>query len=191
MNFNDKDFVDSLIKKCVKGDRKSQHLLYKSFYGKMLVVCMRYASHHEEAKDLLHDGFIKVFERLTSFQNKGSLEGWIRRIIINNCIDFIRKKRDYLIQSDEKGFENLEDDSDNDADFQAEIKLKAELVIKLIQKLSPAYRTVFNMFVIENYSHQEIADELNISVGASKSNLAKAKMKLRDLFNSYRNELEK
>lgn len=190
MDLTDKATVTRLIEACVRGDRKSQQFLYQTFYGKMLGVCIRYAPDRDEAKDMLHDGFIKVFERLKSFENKGSLEGWIRRIIVNNAIDQIRKKRDFVQSLNESGFENIMDDWDENFEMQENMRIKADKIIELIQKLSPAYRTVFNMYVIENYSHKEIAEELEISIGASKSNLAKAKMKLRALFEEKYNEFE-
>lgn len=188
MNFNDKDAVEKLVVDCVNGNQHSQQIVYKAFYGKMLGVCARYSSNREEAKDLLHDCFIKVFEKLKNFQNKGSLEGWIRRIVVNNAIDFVRAKREFLLNyEDESQFENLSDDSFYDSDFEELKKLNVEIILSLVQKLSPAYRTVFNMYVIENYTHQEIADYLEISVGSSKSNLAKAKMRIREMFEQYKN----
>jgi len=189
IDLSDKEVVGRLIESCVRGNQKSQKLLYQEFYGKMLTVCVRYADNREEAKDILHDAYIKVFSNLINFENKGSLEGWIRRIVVNTAIDYVRKKReiysDYLIEN------NADEDKMMPLDELEETKykeLKAEIILKLMQKLSPAYRAVFNLFVIENYSHNEIAAELNINVGTSKSNLAKAKMKLKELFDKYLEE---
>jgi len=185
VELTNKDEVEKLVKACIKGDRKSQNILYKTFYSKMLGVCMRYANNHSEAQDLFHDGFIKVFSKLKSFENKGSLEGWIRRIMVNNAVDFVRTKNFHIEYDDESKLKGLQDDEKEDFDFDPEKdkKLKAELILKLIQELAPAYRTVFNLFVIDQFSHKEIAEKLNISVGTSKSNLSKAKFKLRELFN--------
>jgi len=188
MDFSDKEAVEKLVIACANGDQRSQQIVYKAFYGKMLGVCVRYSSNRDEAKDLLHDSFIKVFEKLKGFQNKGSLEGWVRRIVVNNAIDFVRAKKEFVLNyDDESQFDNIPDDSYFTSDIEDMQKLKAEIILSFVQKLSPAYRTVFNMYVVENYTHKEIADYLEISVGSSKSNLAKAKMKLRSMFEKYKN----
>jgi len=184
--------VEKLVKNCIKGDRKSQHIFYKMFYSKMLSLCMRYASNYSEAQDLFHDGFIKVFSKLQSFENKGSLEGWVRRIIVNNAIDFVRNSKDFIVEyDDESKIADLKDEEEFDFDSEKDTRLKAELILKLVQELAPAYRAVFNLYVIENYSHKEIAEKLNISIGASKSNLSKAKIKLRELYNKNKNKIGK
>jgi len=191
INLSNKDDVGDLIESCIKGNRKSQELLYKTFYGKMLAVCMRYSRNKEEAQDILHDGLIKVFSKLKSFENKGSLEGWIRRIIVNVAIDYIRSRKDFYITS-EKDLSN-EDIVDNTYELEnveSINKMKASTIIELMQKLSPAYRTVFNLFAIENLQHNEIAETLNISIGTSKSNLAKAKQKLKELIVQYKDKFE-
>ncbi|OFX45465.1 MAG: hypothetical protein A2046_12245 [Bacteroidetes bacterium GWA2_30_7] len=192
MNFSDKEAVEKLVIGCTNGDQRCQQIVYKAFYCKMLGVCARYSCNREEAKDLLHDSFIKVFEKLKNFKNEGSLEGWVRRIVVNNAIDFVRAKREFLLNyDDESQFENIPDDSYYVSDIDDLNKLNAEIILKFVQKLSPAYKTVFNMYVIENYTHQEIADYLEISVGSSKSNLAKAKIRLREMFEKYKNEKRK
>ena len=176
MNLSNKKYVAKLVADCIKGNNASQQKLYKAFYGKMLVLCMRYTSNKQEAQDLLHEGYLKVFIKLNSFNNKGSLEGWIRRIIVNNAIDFVRKKKDvFFINEEESNLSNIKDDSYEESDLDSLAELKAETILKLVQKLSPAYKTVFSMYIIEGYKHKEIAEELGISVGTSKSNLAKAK----------------
>ena len=182
MNLSDKTNVDALIKGCIKNDRKSQKILYKTFYSKMLGVCMRYSSDSEAAKDVLHEGFIKVFDKLKSFENKGSLEGWVRRIIVNTAIDNVRKK-DKLVFTldDENYFESINENSDVNFISDDDGNVDGRKLLELMQKLKPSYRTVLNLYVIENYSHNEIAKELNISVGTSKSSLARAKMKLKEL----------
>ena len=188
MDFSDKEAVEKLVIACANGDQRSQQIVYKAFYGKMLGVCVRYSSSRDEAKDLLHDSFIKIFDKLKGFQNKGSLEGWVRRIVVNNAIDFVRAKKEFVLNyDDESQFDNIPDDSYFTSDIEDMKKVNAEIILSFVQKLSPAYRTVFNMYVIENYTHKEIADYLEISVGSSKSNLAKAKMKLREMFEKYKN----
>lgn len=186
VNWQDTDAVSKIVDACVRGDRMSQEVLYKSFYGKMLTVCMRYAKNKEEAYDVLQEGFVKVFEKLKKFEKKGSLEGWIRRIMANTAIDHIRKRKDFYLSSDEMyELDNIVDENGIEAEMDELIQLKADIIIDFIQKLSPAYRTVFNMYVVENMTHQEIADYLNINIGTSKSNLAKAKIKLKEMVLTY------
>jgi len=172
-----------IVEGCVKGKRKYQKKLFELFYGKMMGVCLRYAKNSDEAKDMVQNGFIKVFAKLNVYNFSGSLEGWIRRIMVNTAIDQIRKnKKDPFSIDDDARFKNLEEDIPFDTEeAQKEIKIKAEKAIKAIRELSPAYQTVFNLYVIEGYTHKEIAEYLNISEGTSKSNLAKAKQKLRTL----------
>ncbi|NMC98766.1 MAG: sigma-70 family RNA polymerase sigma factor [Bacteroidales bacterium] len=178
--------MSKIVDACVRGDRMNQEVLYKSFYGKMLTVCMRYSKNKEEAYDILQEGFVKVFNKLKNFEKKGSLEGWIRRIMANTAIDHIRKKKDFYLSSDELfEMDNLVDDSNDESELDELLQMKADVIITFVQKLSPAYRTVFNMYVIENMTHQEIADYLNISVGTSKSNLAKAKNNLKEMVLTY------
>ena len=181
MNPPEKKELLSLIDGCVKGDRKSQQTIYELFYRKMLGVCMRYGRDYEEAQDLLQDGFIKVFTKIKKYNKEGSFEGWVRRIIVNNAIDsFRRKKNDYVLVDSEHLLEEGEEDSNflgsEDEGF---YNIKADDIMKALQNLSPAYRTVFSLYVIENYPHKEIAEMLDISIGTSKSNLAKAKQNLR------------
>jgi len=155
----------------------------------MLVVCMRYADNREEAKDMLHDGLIKVFAYLKDFEFKGSLEGWVKKIVTNTAIDTVRKKRNFIVELEEnKNYDNIIfNDSENENQEQF-AQMRAEVLMKLIQQLSPVYRTVFNLFVFEELSHKEIAEQLNINIGTSKSNYAKAKKNLIKLFEDYTNE---
>ena len=191
MDFADREQVEKLLKKCMKGDSRSQRLLYERFYGKMLAVCYRYARDHDEAQDITHEGFIRVFDKLKSFKNTGSLEGWIRRIVVNNAIDYVRAKKKLVFDNeDETVLGNIYDEEYDLIDSNLVKKMKAELLTELIQKLSPAYKTVFSLYVLEDYSHKDVANALGISVGTSKSNLAKAKMKLKELFNEYSYKLD-
>lgn len=170
-----------IIKGCLRNDSKSQRLLYEKFYSKMMQVCMRYAKDRDDAKDILHEGYIKVFNNLKNFGSKGSFEGWIRRIMVNTAIDHIRKnKQEYLIvntvYADAEGGKLADNESSDDAIINS---ISPEEVMKAVQKLSPAYRAVFNLYVMEEYTHKEISQLLDISEGTSKSNLAKAKFNLR------------
>ncbi|MEZ4847062.1 MAG: RNA polymerase sigma factor [Bacteroidia bacterium] len=163
---------EEIIEGCLKGNRKYQKLLYERYYGSMLVVCMRYTNDREEARDVLHEGFIKIFRNLKKFNRGTNLGAWIRRIMINTAIDHYRKsaKRPNLVEINQAIHET--DMHDVVAD------LGAEEILSMVQKLSPAYRTVFNLYVIEGYSHKDVGKLLGISEGTSKSNLAKARAKL-------------
>lgn len=179
MDREDQDKVEQLVNECVNGDRKAQKELYKLFYGKMMSVCYRYAANKDEAKDILQDGFVKVFQHLKSYNFKGSLEGWIKRIVVNTAIDCYRKNKGVHFVDDEDNY--ILDNNNAESEEVIYSKFGVEVIMDCIQELSPVYRTVFNLYVMEGYSHKEIADELNINEGTSKSNLAKAKRNLRQL----------
>ncbi|HRD52717.1 MAG TPA: RNA polymerase sigma factor [Flavobacteriales bacterium] len=175
-----------LVDGCLAGDRRAQQRVHEQFYGKMMAVCMRYTKNTDQAKDILQDGFIKVFRSMESFNRAGSFEGWIRRIIVNTAIDhFRRSKHSYLLLGEERSIEDFKDQDEEDtlADEAGDDlpDLKPADVINAMQKLTPAYRTVFNLYVFEEMTHKEIADALGINVGTSKSNLAKAKHNLKKL----------
>lgn len=149
----------------------------------MLGVCMRYASDLDQGKELVQEGFIKLFKNLHKYKNDGSFEGWVRRIFTNNAIDAFRKKKHQdMVPDDDRQLLNLPDER-NEHEFldPEEETIQPKDVIEAMQQLSPAYRMVFNLYVMENYSHQDIADELGISVGTSKSNLAKARMNMKKI----------
>jgi len=156
-----------------------QQELYDRFAGKMYAVCLRYAGNAEDAQDLLQEGFIKVYKNLSKFRAEGSFEGWIRRVFVNTSIEHFRKKN-YLCSISEK-----EENVIEDADITALDNLAEKDIIKLIQELSPGYRTVFNMYVIEGYSHKEVGNILGISEGTSKSQLARAKAILQRKVQEY------
>lgn len=161
-----------LVKECIAGNRQYQELLYQIHAGKMMGICMRYMHCREDAEDILQESFIKIYNNIQKFEGKGSLEGWIRKIIINTILESFRKsKTSFSIE--EIHMNNI---PDNGEDIISEIS-KSELV-KMIQELSPAYRLVFNLFAIEGFSHKEIASRLGISEGTSKSNYSAARKKL-------------
>jgi RNA polymerase sigma-70 factor (ECF subfamily) len=176
------DQLKKVIKGCVDGKRAAQKKLFDHFYGKMLGVCLRYTKDRDSAQEVCQEAFIKVFDKLGEFDFKGSFEGWLRRIMVNASIDAIRKKQRMAISTDEDFLLETSSLYEVDEKFDKELtKLKAKYALEAVQALSPAYQTVFNLYVIENYSHKEIAEILNISEGASKSNLAKAKQNLRKI----------
>lgn len=145
----------------------------------MYGICLRYATNAEEAEDILQEGFIKVFRKISSFRSEGSFEGWIRRIFVNTAIEQYRKRM-YLQPVTEQEENTIEGKYLSVLDSLAERD-----IIKLVQQLSPGYRTVFNMYVVEGYSHKQIAEHLGISEGTSKSQLSRAKQILQDLVKTF------
>jgi RNA polymerase sigma-70 factor (ECF subfamily) len=183
-NVENKEQLKEIIEGCLRNDRRSQEAIFKLFYGKMMVVCMRYTNDKDTAQEVLQEGFMKVFEKLGAFDYKGSFEGWVRRIVANTAIDSIRRSKKNPILTDNDN--DFKIGGENPMEVQETVELgeiKAEMAMAAIQKLSPAYRTVFNLYVLEEYSHKEIAEMLGISEGTSKSNLAKAKMNLQKILN--------
>lgn len=171
-----------LIAGCLRQDRTCQEALYKRFHGKMLGVTMRYARDRDEARDMLQEGFIKVFTSISNFSGKGSFEGWVRRIVVNTSIDHLRKnKHEYMIVSSVHSRDGDLPDAVDEADENELLQLSEEQLIACIQQLSPAYRAVFNLYVMENLPHKEISERLGISEGTSKSNLAKARYQLKKI----------
>jgi len=164
-----------LIRGCIEGDRRIQEELYRRFSAKMYAVCLRYAGNPDDAQDILQDGFVKIYKNLDRFRNEGSFEGWIRRIFVNTAIEHLRR-RTYLIPIAERE-ENIIPYKEKTALD----RLGEKDILKLISELSPGYRTVFNMYVVEGYTHKEIGDLLGISEGTSKSQLARARVILQDM----------
>jgi len=148
--------------------------LFDKFAPKMMTVCLRYASDSMEAEDILQDGFVKTFNKLVDFKQEGSLEGWIRRIMVNTALDAIRKNKKYAQDAniDDVGFKisNFESASDD---------IQAEDLLKLINSMPEGYKVVFNLFAIEGYSHKEISELMNISENTSKSQYSRARSYLR------------
>lgn len=171
---------DDIVHGCLNGGRKYQKLLYEKYYGSMMAVCLRYTHDREEARDVLHEGFMKVFTNLHKYSKGTNLGAWIRRIMINTAIDHYRKnaKRPNLVEINQAIHEVDVHDVVSD--------LSAEEILLMVQRLSPAYRMVFNLYVIEGYSHKEVGIMLGISEGTSKSNLAKARAKLQNMITESR-----
>ena len=158
-----------VIQGCREGDLTAQKALYKSMSGKMFAVCLRYASDYHNAEYILQEGFIKVFRNIDKYRGEGSFEGWIRRIFVNTSIEQYRKNVKLYAVSE------IEDTNISNHDSNALDTLMTEDLLRLIQTLSPGYKTIFNLFVMEGMSHAEIAQELGISEGTSKSQLARAR----------------
>ena len=168
---SDKEIVE-LLKKCLKDDRQSQKLLYENFYGYGMSICLRYAKNEDDAIEILNDGFLKVFNGLKKFDLERPFRPWFRRIVINEAINHFKKHQKRMKN------ELLKEAEGSNAIDDILSKIAYEEVVAMIQLLSAAYRTVFNLYVIDGYKHEEIADMLGISVGTSKSNLSKAREKL-------------
>ncbi len=165
----------NLIEGCVKKDRKSQKELYKLYYGYALRICLRYAKNKDEAVEVVNDGFMKVFINIERYQIEQSFNSWLSTIMINTAIDHYRKRIKQL-EMEELNEQHQVEDRENILS-----NINYEDLIKLVQKLSYAYRTVFNLFAIDGYTHEEISTLLQISVGSSKSNLFKARENLKKM----------
>lgn len=164
--------LPNLIQGCIREDRESQKKLYKLFYGYAMSICLRYSQTREEATEVLNDGFLKIFTKVNNYDPEKSFKGWVRRILINTALDNYRHNVKHYHAQD---VTELEQSSLTPS---VEDQLGYEDLIRLVQELSPAYRTVFNLYVIDGYTHEEIAGMLSISVGTSKSNLSKARVNL-------------
>jgi RNA polymerase sigma-70 factor (ECF subfamily) len=171
--YSDQELVQGVL----RGSTAHQSALYRMYCVPMFRVVLRYARDRAEAEDMLQDGFIKVFNDMRQFRGEGALGGWIRRIMINSALSHLRKKRDFLVETPD--FLPFENKLRTDEDIVS--NMDAERLMKLLQKLPPGYRAVFNLYAIEGYTHEEIAGELGISVGTSKSQLFKARDQLRKL----------
>jgi len=179
--------LNYLIEGCREWNRNSQELLYRQFYGYAMSIALRYAQNKEEAVEILNDGFLKIFQHIKEFDTNRPFKSWLAKIMVNTAIDHLRSKKKISFTEDiEKVYDLGMDDTAMD-------KLSYDELLILVQSLPPAYRTVFNLYVIEGYQHQEIADQLGISEGTSKSNLFKAKKLLKDKIekaSSYKNTLK-
>jgi RNA polymerase sigma factor (sigma-70 family) len=169
---------EDLVKGCARNDRKVQELLYKKYSKTMYQVCLSYAKDRDAAQDILQEGFIKVFDKIGSFNNEGSLEGWIRRIISNTAVDHYRKKStlNKFIEfdptpSDKTGGNNISD------------SMHAEEILEQVRKLPDGAQVIFNLYAVEGFSHKEISEKLQISEGTSKSQVNRARMLLQRLLN--------
>lgn len=166
-----------VIKGCCKYDRAFQEYLYHQYSGLFLKLCVRYAANFHDAEQLLQDAFLKIFSSIQQYGNKGSFEGWMRRIVVNTCLDYLRSK-----QFKENRQTNLVEIFPENVGFQCEAtvlqKMNLESLVVLIQSLPPMSRAVFNLFVMEGYSHKEIAQQLNISEGTSQWHVNNARQSL-------------
>lgn len=170
------DLVSALIRQ----ERWAQQQLYEQHYGKMMGICLRYAGSRDEALDLLHEGFIKAFQNIGKYRPGTSISAWIRTIMVNTCIDYYRRN----VRRRTEDLDSVYSASTDDPDVLSQ--LTEQEILAAVQELSPAYRAVFNLYVVEGYSHKEIGDALHITESTSRSNLVKARSKLQDFFASKR-----
>lgn len=174
--------LDLWIRGCKRKDKQCQRKVYEMLFSPMLGVCMRYAQDKQEATDILQDGFIKVFDKIGLYDENGSFEGWVRRIIVNTAIDAIRKRKNEILTDNIGTYQSAGTSFSNEEEEKTAYKgLGVNDVVNAMQQLSPMYRAVFNLYVMDGLTHQEIADELEISVGTSKSNLSKARARIKTI----------
>lgn len=171
-----------LVEGCINQSRKSQEEVFSKLYGRLYSICMRYSDDPDEAKDVLQNGFIKVFKGIENYKGDGSFEGWIKRIVVNTAIDNYRRKKVKPVITDsdltDKIGQTTAEEEESDSIYN---QVPVSVITESVQRLSPAYRTVFNLYVMEGHKHNEIAEMLDISVGTSKSNLSKARLNLRKM----------
>ncbi len=165
---------EQLVRRCLKGDTAGQRMLYEQYRIPMFRVCLRYTSCREDAEDFLQDGFVRVFRDLHQYRNDGPLGAWMRKIMVNTILQQFRKKRLEFESLDSTGTEPV-----YDGRHEITARLDAELLNQLVQQLPDGYRIVFNLYAIEGFTHQEIAQELGINIGTSKSQLWKARAMLK------------
>jgi RNA polymerase sigma factor (sigma-70 family) len=174
---------EELVELCLKGRSSAQEQFYHRFAPKMMSVCLRYSDDYEEAQDSMQDGFVQVFKMLHTYKGEGSLEGWVRRVIVNTAINNLKrlKKHKNLSDVEEVGFMLQGDDEDAVVGDMA-----VDDLMQIINRLPSGYRTVFNMYAIEGYSHKEIADTLEVTESTSKTQYRKAKLHIQKLMKEYK-----
>jgi len=167
---------DELVKGCVSKNSAVQKALFEKFSRKMMGICLRYAERSEEAEDMLQNGFIRVFEKIETFRGEGSLEGWIRRIVVNESLTWLRKNKKMKMNVDIEEAKYMMPGNNPIGE-----KVNEKDLLKMIQSLPTGFRTVFNMYAIEGYSHREIGEMLGINEGTSKSQYSRAKVHLQNM----------
>lgn len=169
-----------LVKGVLRGNPANEEALYRRFSAPMFRVCMRYAANRAEAEDMLQEGFMRVFTDLKDYRNAGSLEGWIRRVVVRAALRWLRNRRAFEMDDLPDDLFLAEPTSNGHHDHM-DLSNESVLVVQLLQQLPTGYRTVLNLYAIEGYNHEEIAGLLNISVGTSRSQLSKARSLLRKM----------
>lgn len=167
------------LQACLRGERLAQKAFFERFKGKMFALCLRYANSREDAEDILQEGFVKVFRDLNQYSGAGNLEGWVRKVFVNTALQYIKKQKNALLTTELNG-----EDRADEPEMPFGDEPPAKNMILILQKLPPGFRTVFNLYVLEGYTHPEIAEILGISVGTSKSQLLRAKAHFKKLLES-------
>lgn len=170
--------LEQLIERCKKNDAKAQSQIYKLYASKLFSLSLKYSRNRAEAEDNLQDAFVTIFKKIDQYKNKGSLEGWMKRVTINTALQCYRSVGVFDIVS-EGQIEDVSIEIDDD-------DIGINYLLQIIQELPDRYRLVFNLYALDDYSHKEIAEMLDISIGTSKSNLARARMILKDKIEQYR-----
>lgn len=163
--------ISLIIEGCIAKNTHSQAQLYQLYAGKLFAVCLKYSRSYAEAQDNLQDGFLLIFDKLEQYNSKGSFEGWAKRVMINHVLQQYRKTSFLELVNDVVEEEELDIDDEN---------ISLDFLLKITQELPDRYRLVFNLYVMDDYSHKEISEMLNITIGTSKSNLARAKQILKE-----------
>ncbi len=177
-----------LVEQCQKQNRNAQKILYDKYHGKMRAICMRYLKSEEDAFEVLNSAFLKVFSKIKEYKAKGSLEGWIKRIVVNASIDFIRSNKEYknkfILTNEFSLYASPEEEDLSSFSFSnIDSHLSKDQLFELITELPPATRIVFNLYVIDDFSHKQISEQLKISEGTSKWHLSNARKILREKIN--------
>ncbi len=172
------DIGPATLEACRRGDRSAQRKFYDHFKGRMFPLCLRYANDRQEAEDILQEGFIKVFRDIHQYRGTGSLDGWVRKIFLHTALHILRKRRRLILTTD---LENHAYRIGEEPETEPDQEETAALLLRLMHRMPAGFRTVLNLYVLEGFSHQEIADALDISVGTSKSQLNRAKAYLKNL----------
>lgn len=169
-----------IIKGCIRKSKKYQKLLFDKYAPVLLPLCMRYSHNRATAEDILQEGFMKIFDNLKKFRYEGSLEGWMKRIMVNTALNHYRANLKHFYHKDVEDYSESIPSQDTISD-----NLEVQDILAVVQKLPPGYRSVFNMFDIEGYSHKEIAEKMGISENTSKTQLLKARKLLRKMLLDY------
>ena len=170
------DLFSDIIRRCRQGDRKAQEAVYNLLAGKMFAICMRYCANYEEARDLLHDGFVTVYTKIGQFKNVGSFEGWVRRIFVNHAVEWYRNKSKFEIISYGDDYDRFVVEPEYDEQYEDDgYHITEAELLALVEKLPHQYKVVFNLYVIDGLSHKEIGKKLGISESTSRSNLLRAR----------------
>jgi len=175
--------LNQLINDCKNNDRKAQEQLYRLYSSKLFAVCLKYSRNYIEAQDNLQDGFLIIFNKIEQYSFKGSFDGWLKRVMINNVLQQYRTQTFLSLVN-----EDVPEDSEFEIDDES---ISLDYLLRIIQELPDRYRLVFNLYVNDDFSHAEIAEMLSINIGTSKSNLSRARMILKEKIEHFKNEDKK